>query len=62
MSLVLEDSIEKIEGLNNKIKDSINNVKFTSDDEVVEINMVVKIDIKNTDAWHDKLDSIKEYL
>lgn len=62
MSLVLEDSIEKIEGLSKKINDSIQNVKFTSDDEVVEINMVVKVDIKNTDAWHSKLESIKEYL
>lgn len=62
MSLILEDSIEKIESLSELIQDSIGKAISTSEEETIEIKLVVSIKIKNEKEWQQKLDSIKKYL
>lgn len=61
-SLILEDSIEKIEILGNQIKETIEKAISTSTEDTIYLTMSVKIEIKNADEWHRKLNLIKGYL
>jgi len=62
LSLILEDSIEKIEGISELITEKIEKAFLIPSDKSIVIELSVKLIIKNEKEWNKKFDSIKQYF